>query len=401
MFKRIGILAIGAGLAAPLAAEFKSLWPMDGSLALVNGATPARSAEDNLKSSGGQAQFRLDPILGWGGSRWLILPSLALDWQSANSILKVQDERFEFLHQATSRLELGVAFRRTPDQRFGLKAFGEAFQARQAANEELQTGIYNYNDGGLGLDWRQKWPLGTPFRSTVGLTFTDRRYPNWKSLDPGERREKDQSIVRAHGDLEWAWTSVQAFTQLGVSLQQVAYREGVVIDSDGTTGSGKLRRDQVFDLRLAVPLRLGGQGIHVALGVQSWDSNLDIFDSQTGTFLPDYNDFHQARLDLGYSYDFKGPWGLLLSPQVGLDLGLELRQYLKRPARNQDGSLRDVAERGFVRDLGLGFNSALGDHWGLFLRFNSQSASSNNHDQTTALASYTFNTTVFGFNFVY
>jgi hypothetical protein len=397
---RIATLA-AAVLAAPLQAEFKSLWPLDGSLAAINGSSPQRSVEDNLKGSGGNVQLRLDPILGWTGSRWLILPSLALDWQSANSIVKVQDERFEFLQQGTSRLELGAAFRRTPDQRFGIRLFGESFQAKQAVNEEIATGAYNYQDGGLSLDWRQKWATNTPFRSTVGLTATDRKYPNWQSLDPEQRPEKDQGITKLYTDLEWAWTSAEASTILGFSLQSAAYRSGLTIDSEGTTSAGLKRRDDIIDVSLSVPMQFGRHGVHTGLAAQVWDSNLNIFDSQLGTYIPDYNDFFLTRVDLGYAYDFAGPWWVFDSPQVTLDLGLEVRQYTQRPARNSDGSLRDQAERSFIRDFGIGFNSAYTEHWGFFFKVNVQNASSNNHDQSSTLYNYHFNTTALGFNFVY
>jgi hypothetical protein len=312
----------------------------------------------------------------------------------------VEDDRFEFLQQATSRVELGAAFRRSPDQRFGIRAFGEGFQGKQAANEELTTGVYNYQDGGLSLDWRQKWSTDTPFRSTLGFTATDRKYPNWQSLDPAARHEKDQAITKLFTDLEWAW-SERYSTLLGFSVQSANYVEGLTVDADGTTASATKRKDTVLDLTLSVPMRFTRHAVNVGLEAQLWDSNLNVFDAQQGTYIADYNDFGMGHLDLGYSYDFKGPWWFLDSPQASLDLGLEVRQYLHRPAKNSDGSYRDVLERDFVRDLTLGFNSAFTEHWGCFFKINIESAASNNYDQTSALYNYAFNTTVLGLNFVY
>jgi hypothetical protein len=386
--------------AVPLRAEFKALWPTEGSLGAVNGSSPARSTEDNLKSSGAEVQLRFDPVLGWTGSRWLILPSVSGDWNSANSILKVEDQRFEFVQQDDTRLELGTAFRRTPDQRFGLRLFGESFQAKQAANEELATGVYNYQDGGLSLDWRQKWSTHTPFRSTVGLTLTNRKYPNWQSLDPTAKHEKDQDIGKLYTDLEWAWDEHYS-TLLGLSLQSANYTEGLTLDADGTTGSATKRKDTVLDLTVSVPMRFTRHGLNVGLEAQVWDSNLNIFDSQQGTYVADYNSFGLARAELGYSYDFKGPWWFLDSPQASLDLALEVRQYKDRHAKNTDGSYREQLERDFVRDVTLGFNSAVSEHWGCFLKINIESAASNNYDQTSALYNYAFNTTILGVNFLY
>lgn len=400
MRKTLSLFFAAAALAAPLAAEFKALWPLDGSFAAVNGASPKRTAEENLKSSGGQLQLRFDPILGWTDSRWLILPSLAMDWQSSNSIIKVQDERFEFLQQGTTRLELGGAFKRTPDQRFGVRLFGETFQAKQAANEELSNGVYNYEDGGLSLDWRQKWGTSTPFRSTVGLTLTNRQYPNWQSLDPGQRREKDQNITKLYTDLEWAWTGMEASTIVGLSIQSADYKEGLTIDSTGTTSAGIKRKDAVLELSASMPMRFGKHGVDAGISVQTWDSNLNIYDSQGGDYVPDYNDFVLTRADLGYAYDFN-PWGWLQSPQLSLDLGLELRQYLKRQARTLDGTLSEAMQRDFVRDLTVGFNSAFSEHWGFFFRVNLQNSASNNEDQSSALYNYSFNTTLLGVNWVY
>lgn len=396
------ILILGLLAAAPLRAEFKALWPLDGSLSLVNGSQPNRSTEDNLKGSGGQAQFDLDPILGWSGSRWLILPALALDWQSANSIVKVDDDRFEFLQQGDTRVELGTAFKRTPDQRFGLRLFGETFQAKQAVNESIATGVYNYQDSGLSMDWRQKWDTGVPFRSTLGLTATDRAYPNWVSLDPQQLKEKDQSIGELYTDLEWAWSD-RVSTRLGLSVQGINYKSGLTIDADGTTGTGTLRKETVLDADLVVPMRFGRHGIDVGLSAELWGSNLNVYDSQTGTYIANYNDFALGRVDLGYAYDFAQPWawGFFKSPQLTLDLGLELRQYLYRPARNDDGTLRDVTERDFVRDFAIGLNSSYTEHWGAFFKVDIQSAASNNYDQSSALYNYAFNTTSLGVNFLY
>lgn len=400
MKKLAALIALAALSAAPLRAEFKALWPFEGSLAAINGSSPARSVSDNLKGSGGDLALRLDPVLGWTGSKWLILPSLSLDYQNANSIIKVQDERFEFLQQDTSRLELGLAYRRTPDQRFGVRLFGEGFQAKQAANEQITTGVYNYQDGGLSLDWRQKWDTATPFRSTLGLTATDRKYPNWQSLDPEQRPEKDQGIVKLYTDLEWAWSD-SVSTVLGLSLQSADYKASYVQDASGLTTTATKRKDAVLDLSLSAPMRFGRHGISSALDFQAWDSNFNYFDSQQGTFIKDYNDFALGRLDLGYSYDFRGPWWFLDSPQLTLDLGLELRQYITRWARNTDGSFRDVKERDFIRDFTLGFNSAFSEHWGTFFKVNVQSAASNNYDQTSSLYNYAFTTSVLGVNFLY
>jgi hypothetical protein len=400
MMKPQALLAAVLLSAAPLRADFKALWPFEGSLSAVNGSSPARSVSDNLKGSGGDFQLRLDPVLGWTDSRWLILPSGSADYQSANSIIKVEDERFEFLQQDTTRLELGTAFRRTPDQRFGARLFGESFQAKQAANEQIATGVYNYQDTGLSFDWRQKWDTETPFRSTLGLTITDRKYPNWRSLDPQQLPEKDQGIVKLYTDLEWAWSDSVSST-LGVSLQSADYKASYIQDADGLTDTATKRKDTILDLSATMPMRFGRHGVNTGLSVEVWGSNFNYFDSQQGTFIKNYNDFASGRLDLGYSYDFHGPWWFLDSPQLTFDLGLELRQYITRPAHNTDGTFREVKERDFTRDFTLGFNSAFTEHWGTFFKVNFESAASNNYDQTSALYNYAFTTTVLGVNFLY
>jgi len=382
-------------------ADFQSTWPLDGRIALISSAAANRSNEDNLKSGGGQLGLNLAPILGWSDSRWLLLPAVELDYNSANTILKVEDERFEFLQQNTVRLDLAAAFRRTPSQRFGLRVFGETFQAKQAANEDLATGQYNYQDSGIGLDWRQKWGDEQRLRSTLGLTATDRRYPHWQSLDPGQRSEKDQAITRLYTDVSYKWSSLDASTELGISMQNVDYKAGLTIDSTGTTEAAIRRKDAVLDLSLRMPLRLGRHDVMLGVGFESWDSNLNIFDVQNGYYLPNYNDFLQASADIGYAYSFDGPWWFLDSPQLSLDVALELRQYSVRPARNIDGTLRDVAERDFTRNVTLGFNSAVSEHWACFFQVNQQAAASNNYDQTSALYSYLFNTVSLGANFSY
>jgi hypothetical protein len=84
-----------------------------------------------------------------------------------------------------------------------------------------------------------------------------------------------------------------------------------------------------------------------------------------------------------------------------MDLDWELRLYSRRYARNADGSLRDATETDAIRNLTFGFNSAISEHWAFYFQFNQQAASSNNHDQTSALYNYQLNTTALGVNFSY
>jgi hypothetical protein len=395
----LAVLLVPAGLRA----EFHALWPLDGRLAAVDSQVPGRSAEENLKSSGADLDLHFSPILGWSGSRWLLLPALDLESSSANTILKVGDERYEFLSQATTNLELAAAFKRTADQRFTVKAFGGGFQAKETADEELATGQYNYQDGGLALDWRQKWDTSAPFRSTVGLRFTDRNYPNWQSLDPEQRREKDQGIAKIYTDLEWALDWMDATPAVGLSLQSIEYKAAIVVDESGTTTAATKRKEAVVDLTLSLPLRHGAHVFAPNLRGELWGSNLNVYDSQNNAYIPGYNSFYELGGGFGYSYDFKGPWcwGAFDSPQVTLDLDLGLRHYISRPAAASDGSLLAEVQQDFTRDVALGFNSAVTQHWAFYTKFNHNASASNNQNQSSALYNFVFNTFSLGFNFVY
>ena len=407
--RSIHLAALSLLITAPLAADFRSAWPLDGRLGGINSQVPGRSAEDNIKSSGGELELHFDPILGWTDSRWLILPALDIETNSANTILKVDDDRFVFLSQATTGLELGTAFKRTPDQRFGFKLFAGGFQGKEAVNEELSNGQYNYQDGGIALDWRQKWDTATPFRSTLGLRATNRKYPNWQSLDPAARREKDQDITKLYTDLEWLWSDLHASTVAGVSVQSVAYPDAVVVDATGTTLAGVKRKDSVFDLSVAMPFQLGRHSLEPRARIESWASNLTQYDSQNNVFTDHYNAFGELGGGLGYSYDFEGPWWVMDSPQVTVDLDLSQRAYSNRLARTDkglyplrpDGSLRGDKEEDFARAISLGYNSAFSQHWGLYVKFVNNYAQSNNDDQSSSLYNYTFNTFSLGLNFVY
>jgi hypothetical protein len=400
---------LSLAMTMPLRADFRSTWPFDGHIGFINSNIPGRTVEDNIKSSGGDLGLHFSPILGWDTSRWLILPELDIDTNSANTILKVDDERFVFLSQSTSNLELGTAFRRTPDQRFGFKLFGGGFQGKETVDETLQTGQYNYQDGGVQLDWRQKWDTSTPFRSTLGLRGTNRQYPNWQTLDPSARKEKDQAITKLYTDLEWAWNSMPASTVVGLSLQSVDYVAAYILGPDSLTSTTK-RKDSIVDLSLGLPMEFGKHGLELKARLESWTSNLNNYDSQNNYTTEKYIDFGEVGGGFGYSYDFKGPWSFFDSPQLTVDLDLAQRVYVQRLPRNTDGSLdhkadgtvkTDVKEADFTRNISLGFNSAYTEHWAFYVKFNNLYASSNNDDHSSALYNYIFNTFNFGFNFVY
>jgi hypothetical protein len=405
MRKILALSFFSLALATPLLADFKSTWPFDGRLGFINSNIPGRTTEENIKSSGGDLELHFSPILGWDSSRWLILPELDIDTNSANTILKVDDERFVFLSQSTSNLELGTAFRRTPDQRFGFKIFAGGFQGKETVDETLQTGQYNYQDGGIQLDWRQKWNTNTPFRSSLGLRSTNRQYPNWQTLDPAARKEKDQTITKLFTDLEWAWTSIPASTVLGLSLQSVNYVDAVVVDASAQTTDAK-RKDSIMDLSLGMPMQFGQRGQHgleLKAHLETWTSNLTHYDVQTSppTYTAKYVDFAEVGGGFGYSYDFKNAWGFLASPQLTLDLDLAQRPYVERLARNTDGTPKEAKEVDFTRNVAFGFNSAYTEHWAFYVKLTNLYASSNNDDQSSSLYNYIFNTFNFGFNFVY
>ena len=396
------VISLALGLPALAQAQFKSTWPLDGRIAVTDSTVPGRSTEDTLKSGGGDLELHFSPILGWTQSRWLILPSVDLNTTSANTILKVDDQRFEFLAQSTTHVELGTAFKRTPDQRFGIRAFGESFQAKQAVNESLTTGQYNYEDSGVSMDWRQKWNTNTPFRSTLGLSATNRSYPNWQSLDPDHHKEKDQAITRLYTDLEWSWVEWTGSTVIGFSTQTADFKDANLVGADALTTTAK-RKDQVTDLSLDVPFELGRNAISFGVHGTVWDSNLTDYDTQNNYWTENYGDFLEGSGHLGYAYNFKGPWawGFFKSPQLTLDLDLILRQYIQRPAKNDDGSLQPEVERDFTRNFGLGYNSAYTDHWAMYVKINHLESASNNHDQSSALYNYVFNTFSLGLNFFY
>jgi len=251
------------------------------------------------------------------------------------------------------------------------------------------------------LDWRQKWDTDTPFRSTLGLKATNRQYPNWQSLDPAARREKDQSISKLYTDMEWAWTGIKAKTLVGLSLQGIKYPEALVVDETGTTAAAKKREESVLDFSVAMPWALGRHTLEPRLRLLSWGSNLTQYDSQNNIFIAQYNTFGELGGGLGYSYDFEGPWWFMDSPQVTLDLDLTQRQYVGRFARKSNGALNTDKEWDFSRAVSLGYNSAFSEHWGLYTKFVHFYASSNNDDQSSSLYNYVFNTFSLGVNFVY
>ena len=398
---RIALLCmvLALGLARPAWAVF--LFPIEGKLGLLNGANNQRNSEDNLKSSGSEVELSLAPVWAQRGKSGLrFTPTYDLDYNSVGTVLRVEEELFLFTQQMTNAVTLGGGYKTSADTRFGVKAFYEAFNGKVATDEPWTYGLYDYQDLGADLNWSAKWALRVPTRTTLGLRGTQRKYPHYVSLDAEERHEKDSNLGRAYFNLEFVWnTQTPVFTLISVSNESSSYAQSLIVDATGTTNSGERRRDSVTNFSISLPIEGEKQSWDLAYDLESRDSNLNYFDSQDLTYIPDYNDYAEHAFVLSFGYNFDGPWWVLKKPQLTLGASATARVYAQRLAKNDKGEYTTAKEIDNTFGFDLGFNTPLASFLSAYLKVDFQGHRSNNADAGTSLANYNFTTTSLGTRF--
>ena len=380
-----------AGLLLPACfARGASTWPVEGRAGLVQGQNPAKSAQENLRSLGGEAELSVAPVWWSEESPWRILPSWDFSYSGINNVLKVEEDLFLFAQQMTNRVDLGGAWRPDGDRRINGKIFYEAFNAKAAADEPWFRGLYDYQDTGLYVDWLRKWPTSVPMATTLGLKLTDRRYPHYVTLGEPELREKDSGIAKPYFSVDWAFE--RAVLKVDYSVQSVDYREAVVTDPDGTTASATKRRDMVQSLTLGLPYQGGSWDLFVEYALEARDSNYAVYDSSNNWYTSDYNDYADHAIRASWAWSFDDAWGFLKAPQVSVGAEASYRAYATRLAKDADGIVTPTKEASSVTGLSLGLNSPVAEHWSVYADLDVKVYRSNNLDEASGLNNYRFNT---------
>lgn len=395
-------------LLLPLAGRaMEAAMSAEGSLYAVTGWDPNRRAEDNFKGSGGEFSLYLTPILGWHDSRFLLTPAYDIDYSGTNTVLKVDDEVFIYSHRLTNTLELGGAYKTPSQNRYGLKIFYEGFNGTQSVDEHLGYGQYDYQDAGIKLSWTKKTEAKSAY--SVGVSAYQRKFPNYVSLDPGQRHDKDSQNTKLYADADIKWQGRYPFmTLLSWSIQDEKFTEALIVDDSGTTntaadGSGTLRRDLVNTLSLSLPWEAGQSRWSIGYSLELRSSNYNYLDSQQNVYMANYNDYAEHGLHLSGAYDFSSAWWVLKSPEISLDADFTYRLYKSRLAKTADGTydLLPPLEIDNRYEARLGFNSPITDHWAFNTSIDWMGLYSNNLDQSTSLVNYKFYTFRIGGQFNY
>jgi hypothetical protein len=392
----------------PLGAPaFQAAMVTEGSLTGISGWDPARRSQDNLKSAGGELKLYLQPLLAFREGSWLFSPNYDLNYSNVNTVLTVDENVFLFNQYLSNLIELGGAWRSRGGQRVGFKVFETAVNGTTAANETLNSGLYNYNDFGAKASWSKKTASKSNY--SVGLAAYQRKYPNYVTLDAAQRHEKDTRVLKLGGDAEINWNTKSPFmTLLSLSVQSQTYNEALVIDGTGTTltsadGTGTLRRDVVTNFGVTFPFEFGATKWGIGYSLESRNSNFNYLDSSQFVYMPNYNDYAEHGLLLSFAYDFQRPLWVFKAPEATLDADVHYRAYSSRLARKSDGSLDPLAPRETDNryEAQLGLNSPVSEHWSVNSSMDFLGISSNNLDATTSLVNYKFYTFRLGARFNY
>ena len=403
---KIGIFAL-ASLAVSGAAALESTWLFDGSLSGLAGRDPEKLDDVSTQTGGAQAAFYVMPILGWRGSNFYLSPSFDFSYSGVDTPLEVDDDLFLFSQQTSSMLDIGGTYKPNEDSRWSAKGFYENFSGKVTKDEEWGKGLYDYQDLGGFLNWNRKWNTGLPLATTLGYRYTDRQYFNFTSLDGSGLREKDSLIHKIYADLDIAWpTDEWVFnTTLSIASSGMAFKElriqdesGLLVKEDGSPTD--LRKDQVTTVKLTAPLRACRHHWYLSLESESRDSNISLFDSQSFTYIANFNDYVEGSLTIGYGYEIPA-WWVFKAPYIGLQLTGLNRMYSSRPAQDATGNFIDQKQSDNQSQFNVDLNSAISEHWGIFFNSNSSRYRSNNSNEGSSLYEYQFITTSLGLQFSY
>ena len=391
---------LGQSSSAPALFTF----PVEGSLAGVNASSNRNDTGGNLKSTGGQASLSLGPVWAASAKQGLrFTPTYDFDYSGVNAVLKVEEEQLLFSQQMTNYVTLGGAYKTSADTRFGLKGFYDGFNGKVATDDIWFKGVYDYQDLGVDANWSSKWETRLPLRTTLGVRGTQRKFPHYVSLDAEQRHEKDSNIARGYVDLELVWnTATPVFTTLSLAHEASTYPESLVVDDSGTTNSATRRRDAVTSLSLSLPIQGLKQSWELAYELEARNSNLNYFDSQDFTYIPDYNDYAEHTFVLSWGYNFERAWlKVLRKPQITLGASAAARVYDQRLAKDEKGDYTTAKEVDNVWGLNLGLNSPLSSFLAFFLKIEFKGHKSNNQDSGTSMNNYNLTTTQLGLQFAF
>ena len=269
-----------------------------------------------------------------------------------------------------------------------------SFFYTKTLNKDIESsnwsgGLYNYDDIGVGLDWKLKGPGSGEADSNLrlGAQYYKRRYPNYESLlDTAmgigtEKDEKDYHGVIGRVGYERIKESGFLWSA-DYSLLFKMLDDKKVVDADGFLTSEE-QRDYVhsLDLRFSyVLVDLLGE-LELGLGLRGGlnRSNQNYYDGMGTPELTDdiftYNfyNYNSYRICPNISFTFAScPMTFTLVYLYGKT------DYTQRLAKSSDGAYKDEKQYETLRGVDIGLTYVLTEQWSLLARFEHITARSNN-----------------------
>ncbi len=267
-------------------------------------------------------------------------------------------------------------------------------------DDKWNSGLYNYQDAGGGLDFDMRDLYGPYGTLKVGVQYYKRRYPNYDSLldlATGNDVEKDEKDY--HGiitRMEYSWIKDAGFSWMSeYSLLFKHLIDKKVVQSNGILDPSEKQEDYVheFNVRLWYSFEemKGGLRLGLDLNGRIYDSNQNYveFDSPTpGNFEvnTDFFDYRSYRISPNIEYTFE-----LIPLTAHFACSYEKVKYTDRWAKNSDGTFSYDHQWESTYQTILGFKFDLSEKLSLLSQWEHLEARSNNDDESVYVYDYRSN----------
>jgi hypothetical protein len=385
--------------------------------------TAGNTVNPDSISSGENLYLYVAPNLGMTElpGLWLT-PVFEVEYVGANNILNMEDEAFLFNQRLDLYYVLGLNYDLSKVWQVKLKAFGRTEKTQSAANETLNTGLYNYNDAGGWGEVRADYRLGFPMRTSLGYKGYSRRYPYYLPLtaegDQLADSELSQDLQQALppdtemkscnvGELwlrqELTWAPVPLLTNVELRLKDVPYTEMPVIQIDGTFGT-EIRHDQYVDLSVEIPFMVSEyHQLEFDYAHRLRGSNQNYYDSAAGLPLEGYYNYYQNSFRVLYTFRAGFKLGGF-APQGSAGVSWQKRNYISRPSRQDNSQVYSFDDPHWEQglDFAVTLKQQLIVEWlNLFLSYHGVTQRSNSVVEDGATYNYSYNSFTLGTAFSY
>ncbi|MFQ5896371.1 MAG: peptidoglycan-associated lipoprotein Pal, partial [Nitrospinota bacterium] len=267
---------------------------------------------------------------------------------------------------------------------------------RETADEDWGDGLYDYQDLGVGFDFKAAREVAEGEEDSAKLTFQffDREYPNFIALgftlaQQGTlgpeflkvKHEKDFTGYLARVGVERK-RRTGLLARLEYTFLHKLFEEDRAIEPDpafplGQVLTGERRRDSVHTLsgHVGYGWERGLVSLVPKLNflVRDNQSNQNFNDTTApltfpnNEFTKDYFDYTLYQIGPEVSYTFPLPFAPVQDRLLTTTLSYthEIRDYDTRPAKNRDGSLKGESEEDVTDTVALTFVLTLSERWAL------------------------------------